>query len=353
MNKIPTKKYEQVASKLRDEIQSLEVGKKLPTEASYLERLGCARNTLRSAMDLLRQEGLIVSQAGAGTFRAQPTETPAHIHQIQVIMPSRQERFWYDVMNGINDELQQKKNYQLIYSHGETIEEIQKIIHQAELAGVSGIILLALYSADTLQELNIDQHPIPIITVHNKIKNSQASFVGSQEKEPIAALAQLMIQANCQQISFLGGADCSSHKLRQKAYIRAMDKNNLDIQLYRIGTTHQEAYEFMKSRWFGKMSKGIHGIIATNDYVAAGVVQACHEEGWRIPEDLCLSGFGNIQEAFLTVGRLITTVDQAPDELGKQALKALFKEINGEVVAGQEHFLPVQVIHHNSIRNEA
>lgn len=71
-SKIPL--YHQLYEGLRSQILSgeLEPGDMLPTENELLDRHGISRNTVRQALDLLVNDGLIVRERGRGTFVAQP-----------------------------------------------------------------------------------------------------------------------------------------------------------------------------------------------------------------------------------------------------------------------------------------
>jgi GntR family transcriptional regulator len=67
--------YQQLASLLRGHIRSGELppGGKMPTEGELSERFSTSRNTVRLALDVLRNEGLVVSQQGRGSFvRTEP-----------------------------------------------------------------------------------------------------------------------------------------------------------------------------------------------------------------------------------------------------------------------------------------
>ncbi|MFF7138934.1 winged helix-turn-helix domain-containing protein [Streptomyces sp. NPDC008196] len=68
----PRTAYDQVADDLRRRIASgvLKPGQRLDGNAKMAERYGVAAMTIRSALDVLRREGLIVSQQGRGTFVA-------------------------------------------------------------------------------------------------------------------------------------------------------------------------------------------------------------------------------------------------------------------------------------------
>lgn len=71
----PRPLYQQLAALLRAQIASGELrpGDRAPTEAMLAEQYTTSRNTVRLALDALRNEGLIVSYQGKGSFiRVQP-----------------------------------------------------------------------------------------------------------------------------------------------------------------------------------------------------------------------------------------------------------------------------------------
>jgi GntR family transcriptional regulator len=65
--------YQQIASELRDQIESgeLEPGSQLPTELDLREKFQASRNTIRDAIKRLTALGLVETRAGQGTFVAQ------------------------------------------------------------------------------------------------------------------------------------------------------------------------------------------------------------------------------------------------------------------------------------------
>ena len=60
--------YQQVAAQLREQIASGEMGPRLPSAMDLAERMGVAPNTVQRALKVLREEGLIYSVPGRGTF---------------------------------------------------------------------------------------------------------------------------------------------------------------------------------------------------------------------------------------------------------------------------------------------
>ncbi|GGO91705.1 GntR family transcriptional regulator [Wenjunlia tyrosinilytica] len=65
-------KRERIREHLRDLVESLEVGSAIPSERQLCEELGVSRPTVRSAVDDLVRDGLLVRQHGRGMFVAAP-----------------------------------------------------------------------------------------------------------------------------------------------------------------------------------------------------------------------------------------------------------------------------------------
>lgn len=80
--------YEQVTNRLRAHLSGLSVGSQVPTEAELTETFHVGRSTIRKAMQLLVDEGVLIRRRGKGTFIAHPT--PKIIHPIDCLMPFMQ-----------------------------------------------------------------------------------------------------------------------------------------------------------------------------------------------------------------------------------------------------------------------
>jgi GntR family transcriptional regulator len=67
-------KYQQIADRLREQIDSgaLPPGERLPSEPDLERQFGASRNTVRLALALLTNQGLVVTRQGLGTFVTEP-----------------------------------------------------------------------------------------------------------------------------------------------------------------------------------------------------------------------------------------------------------------------------------------
>ncbi|MCL6300288.1 GntR family transcriptional regulator [Streptomyces kronopolitis] len=76
----PEPPYRQIAADLIAEIArgDLAPGRPLPSEKELTERYGVARNTARSALAVLREQGLIYTVTGRGSYVMEPSEGAEH-----------------------------------------------------------------------------------------------------------------------------------------------------------------------------------------------------------------------------------------------------------------------------------
>jgi GntR family transcriptional regulator len=96
----PTPLWQQLAAILRGVIQSGELRPRdpLPSESQLQQEHGVSRGTIRRALDSLREEGLVVTIAGRGTF-VKPRLARLACDTSQM---AYHEGFWMAVVTGRN-----------------------------------------------------------------------------------------------------------------------------------------------------------------------------------------------------------------------------------------------------------
>jgi len=115
-----------------------------------------------------------------------------------------------------------------------------------------------------------------------------------------------------------------------------------DPSLVRYGNFDAESgYEAMMSLLDG--GEPPTAVFAMNDVVAIGALQAIQERGLRIPADIAIVGFDDIQLARFTTPPLTTI--QAPDiEQGRCAAGMLVDLIEGKPISEPHRWLPTKLV---------
>ena len=84
-------------------------------------------------------------------------------------------------------------------------------------------------------------------------------------------------------------------------------------------------------------------VFACNDMMAIGLLRSAHEKGIRVPNDLSLIGFDDIESVSFTNPPL-TTIAQPKTEMSRKAVQFLIQRINNPQHDSQFEILPVSLV---------
>jgi DNA-binding LacI/PurR family transcriptional regulator len=102
--------------------------------------------------------------------------------------------------------------------------------------------------------------------------------------------------------------------------------------------------EWLRSDW---EKLGCTALLAHNDHVAMGAIEALRDEGWRVPEEVSVVGFDGV-EAHTYFRPRLTTVKLPMERIGALAVEALLPQITGDPGADEStpaphHVAPVEL----------
>ena len=93
-------------------------------------------------------------------------------------------------------------------------------------------------------------------------------------------------------------------------------------------------------------------ILCANDEMAIGAMHACHSHGLKIPDDISIVGFDDIQVAKYLNPPLTTTAQPVLD-LGRQGTEMLIALVQGEPIKERHVILPTRFIERKSTASPA
>ncbi|TCL62729.1 LacI family transcriptional regulator [Hydrogenispora ethanolica] len=205
-------------------------------------------------------------------------------------------------------------------------------------------ILMGSHTLEIDEYLNLN---LPIVTFDRQITNS-IPFVSSDNFEGGRLAANLLIQKGCRKIAHISGnlsLNMLSNK-RYEAFIIEVVANRVEhitvqteVDVFDIPQNERLIYNMFKEY------PDIDGVF-TSDITAVQVIQACSRLNKRIPEDIKIIGYDDIQLASLIVPQL-TTIRQPMAEMSKRAVELLIKQINGKEVL-MENIFPVRLVERNT-----
>ncbi len=215
--------------------------------------------------------------------------------------------------------------------------------------GVDGIIFTSAHMGDP-NILGLADEGFPIIllnrrTYHPLVKE-KVDYVGVDNILGGFLAVEHLIKLGHRRIGVIGGSTESSVGFeRLEGGKKALATYGLEV----IGDYFLEG-DFLKGsgyrggKEFLKMTEPPTAIFAANDYMALGTYQAIVEEGVRVPEEVAIVGFNDIEFTAMR-GVELTTVGQKKYEMGALAVETLVGRVEeGKAGSSKEMILEPELI---------
>lgn len=199
--------------------------------------------------------------------------------------------------------------------------------------GVDGIIFSSAHVGDP-NIIGLAEEAFPIVLVNRRtyhpIVKEKVDYVGVDNILGGFLAVEHLIRLGHQRIGVIGGSSESSVGLERleggKKALETYSVEQRDDYFLEGDFLKESGYQGGKR--FLKMAEPPTAIFATNDYMALGVYHAIVEEGLRVPEDMALIGFNDIEFTAMK-GLELTTIGQKKFEMGSLAVKMLIEKIEG------------------------
>lgn len=241
--------------------------------------------------------------------------------------------FYGQVMAGIEESLKANE-YKLFFKTitGKKFEDrpvINDLIRDETLAG----LILTGYGIDKEIILDIKDQDIPLVLVDNDLWDENIDCVVNDNIAGARKIVTHLIELGHRQIAFLSGP--MSHVSLEERYVgyrQALNKAGIKEDsslIYHCEPRFniEDGYNMILEKFRGLTPKPT-AIFTANDMLAVGAMKALKELNLRIPEDVSVAGFDDIQIAEHTTPPL-TTVKIYKNEMGALAGKRLNELIQG------------------------
>ncbi len=169
----------------------------------------------------------------------------------------------------------------------------------------------------------------PFVVWGGKIEGQNYCTVGSDNRYGGFLATQHLLGQGRSKICFVGQREMPELRLRYSGYKDAHLEQGLAVDpalAVRTGVSSSVAQHV-----FGEFLKGrpdIDAVVATSDVVALGVMRAILKTGRRIPEDVAVVGYDDIDVA-QSMSPSLSTIRQDQSEGARQLVMKLLKMVDG------------------------
>jgi DNA-binding LacI/PurR family transcriptional regulator len=237
-------------------------------------------------------------------------------------------------------------------SRGERERELD-LLRGPRAQMVDGILL----SAQALVEQDndfISKMRTPVVLLGERILQGPKDHVTMRNTAGAKAATRHLLDQGRHRILALGavpGEDVGSAALRLEGYRQALDE---------AGVPFDPALVVHVSGWFRSTGAAatrnfleqrvpFDGVVAFNDAIALGAMRVLQEAGMRIPQDVAVIGFDDIDETRYSVPTL-STVAPGVEEIAAVAVRYLKQRIDApkEVIPPRQHLTAFRVVQRES-----
>lgn len=174
-------------------------------------------------------------------------------------------------------------------------------------------------------------HPLPIISISTAVERT-TSILTDNKAGLRSEIAHLVTEHQCQRIAFIcGPEDHFDNVQRYSAYVEALAEFNIPLrpELVLPGNFLVKSGYAAINRFLDERKVSFDAVIGANDNMALGALTRLKERGFKIPQEVAVVGFDNIDDSRMSDPPL-TTVEQPIQGLGKKAVDLLMRHFAGE-----------------------
>lgn len=242
---------------------------------------------------------------------------------IGVVVPEISEGYAALVMSGIEDHLLQEGYFYFVVSHrhrSDLIAEYPRLLQQRAVEG--------LIAVDTACH---ERAPVPMVAVSGHRELPGVTNIVLNHARAARLAIEHLVQLGHSRIAFIKGQTFSSDtEVRWQALRDAARDLGVTIDDRLTGQLEGESSSpelgYHVTRRILGASAPFSALFAFNDISAIGAIRALREAGRRVPEDISVVGFDDIQSAaYQNPG--LTTVRQPLREMGVIAAETLLRRI--------------------------
>lgn len=261
---------------------------------------------------------------------------------------SAKDNIAFEVLCGMNDRAGELDYDLVLFSTTPQKQKIKSYKALCHERGVDGVIIMGIRLDDPYLN-EIISSDVACVLIDIPLKGPQAGFVTSDNVGGAYKATRHLLENGHRTIGLINGhaqAHVSSQRL--DGYVSAMNEYGIepDAALRMDGSFTEEggkeaAYQLLSRR------PDVTAIFCASDLMALGAIQAIRGLGLRIPQDISIVGFDNINVTEYCTPAL-TTVHQNKYELGYHAAQMLIDLLEGRNVHAQLT-LPTELVKRDSV----
>lgn len=347
-------KYQLLAERLREELarNSGRPGYRLPTEQELSRQYQLSRQTVRHALALLEEEGLIHRRQGSGSYATGllPGAAP---RQIAVVASFMDDYIFPAILHDASDVFSRQGYSTAVYATENRVSTEREILLRLLEEPVGGLLVegsktaLPTPNADLYQRLL--QTGTPIVFLHGAYAGlDRVPCVADDNYGGGYQLARYLAGQGHREIAGIFKSDDVQGPQRYHGAVSALRDAGLSIRDGRFAWYDTEDRRHLLENRDGRLLadflqkrlEDATAVICYNDEIAYRLIQALLEAGRRVPEEVAVVSFDN---SYLSqLGPVPITSLSHRSRMGRVAAEQMTALLRGE--AAHSRFLEWELV---------
>ena len=271
-------------------------------------------------------------------------------HTLGLIVSDIRNPFFAEVARGAEDAAY-RADHDLVLCNSDLKAEKQMGYFDSLLAKrVDGIVMNSVAVLSRAQQDQLWAAGVPIVLLNRSSDYRRFSSVLGDNFQGGEIAGNYLIDLGHTRVGHITGPRAHGNLAdRAKGFLKAFHDRGLPEPEINYGE-HTFAGGYESANQLLGPDRRVTAIFAGNDVLAFGCIRAAIEKGIRIPDDLSIIGFDNVEMSQITSPPL-TTVDQPKYEIGKAAIEMLLNMLGKDGIREPEHrVIGVRLIERQSCR---
>lgn len=332
-------KYYKLMEHIKEEILMgrIKPGDQIPSENILSKEHSLSRHTVRKAIAMLVNEGLLYTEHGKGTFCLGRQRKRSDSKNIGVIATYISEYIFPRVIQGIDDVLSRDGYSIMLKNTNNNTANEANCLQDFLSKDIEGLIIeptkSALFSDNLKFYEAFDKHRIPYVFIHGyNMQLEGKSHVILDDAAGMVSVIEYLAKLGHKNIIGVFKADDIQGINRHKGFAKGLIKVGLSYNPDNIIWFHTEDKEVKSYTCISqiiKEKKDVDAIVCYNDEIAFRAYELLLKLGVKVPQDISITGFDDSYFSENCPVKL-TTVNHPKEVLGQEAANILLEMLKDD-----------------------
>jgi LacI family transcriptional regulator len=248
-------------------------------------------------------------------------------NEIGIVVPDISNPFFSTLIKSFATELRRSGYSFIVYESDENISLERASIKSLLEKRVDGIIIASV-GQDSAHLEKLRETSVPIVTVDRCFDSLDVDSVSVDNVKGSLLAVNHLIREGHSRIAFIQGLPGTyANERRLRGYKEALVQANIPIdERLIVGDDFRSMSGYLETKLLLKMSSPPSAIFTAGDLIALGALEACRENGSRIPDDISLVTFDD--PVFTTyLSPALTAVEQPIAKMAEMAVAMLYRRM--------------------------